>query len=208
MLCSLLLLAQDCRRQDLISGQSALCVITADNFQDFHPFEIMPSRSTSNPGISSRLQCPTIEAIPPPSSRFCPFMECRCTDLGVSSDQNLHDDEEISRTHSVLTSDMHLSTFDHEVLTPRCFQSLSTRSERLLRRQTQHDQVCLSDRNGSKKRKMTCISRSSTLEDAAVVESQDFTWKGSDEFSDLGDRSGKQYKQSIRNASDVASSSH
>ena len=35
---------------------------------------------------------------------------------------------------------------------------------------------------------MSLQLRSSTLDSVAVAEKEDFTWKGSDEFSDLGDR--------------------
>ena len=45
---------------------------------------------------------------------------------------------------------------------------------------------------------MTWTSRSSALDNVAVAEKEDFTWKGSDEFSDLGDRS-----ESLRKAASL-----
>ena len=83
---------------------------------------------------------------------------------------------------------MQSSLLDHEILAPRCLPSLSTRHKRPVCHQPRV-QRCSSKPNGSKKRKMTFSSRSSALDEIAVAEKEDFTWKGSDEFSELGDRS-------------------
>ena len=84
---------------------------------------------------------------------------------------------------------MHATHLGQEVSSLRRLPTLTARPERPACYHQQKGQQCPSTLSESKKRKMTYSSRSSTLDNVAVAEKEDFTWKGSDEFTELGDRS-------------------